>query len=116
MHSTCGSVSSSRGCLEPHPPVGIELSTGMLRGSRSAALLGVVVPGVDGGVNAGERRDAGGACVNGVDVCAYGFGAGSSSCSAAEEAEAPAPAEREKSACSTSPSLCDVLRASGRGE
>ncbi len=53
----------------PHPPVGMELSTGMPRGSRGTAapvLLGVTVPGVAGGVNAGERREAGGGCVNGV--------------------------------------------------
>jgi len=45
------------------------LSTGMLRGSARRALLGVAVPGVEGGVKAGERSDGGGsaAWVRGVE-------------------------------------------------
>ncbi len=41
----------------------MELSTGTPRGSerrRDETLEGVAVPGVDGGVKAGERRDGGG--------------------------------------------------------
>lgn len=58
IHSTCGSVSSNFGRLLPHPPLGFELSTGTPRGSDCRA--GVADPGVDGGVNAGERSDCGG--------------------------------------------------------
>lgn len=98
----------------PHPPVGIELSTGMPRGSAAAALLGVVVPGVAGGVNAGESREAGGGCVNGV--VAWGNGLGDASSSASGVEEAGFVAESEKSDCSMSPSWCDVSRAPDRGE
>ena len=98
----------------PHPPVGIELSTGMPRGNAAAALLGVTVPGVAGGVNAGERSEAGGGCVNGVDGSRNGFDDASSSSSVVEEAGFGVASE--KSGCSMSPSLCDVSRAPGRGE
>lgn len=41
----------------PQPPDGIDESTGTLRG---CSLRGVEVPGVAGGVKAGDRRDGGG--------------------------------------------------------
>lgn len=76
MHCTSGRVSSSRGFLVPQPPDGIELSTGTLRGPL---LLGVCVPGVPGGVKAGERREGGGGRVSvGVPAFADGGSAKSS--------------------------------------
>lgn len=59
MHCTSGKVCSSFGLLLPHPPSGIELSTGTPRGPD---LVGVCVPGVCGGVKAGESSDGGGGC------------------------------------------------------
>ena len=56
MHSTSGSDRRSFGFLVPHPPPGTVLSTGTERGSSD----GVEDPGVDGGVNSGERRMGGG--------------------------------------------------------
>jgi len=54
--------------LFPHPPEGTELSTGTLRGSDKDSAVGVAVPGVAGGVKAGESSEGGGAgCANGVD-------------------------------------------------
>ena len=111
-HSTSGSVSRSRGCLVPQPPVGIELSTGTPRGwggGAASALLGVAVPGVDGGVNAGERREAGGACVNGVDGWAAGLGHASSSSSSTVE-EAGLPEEMDKSDCCDVASPCNCSK------
>lgn len=71
MHSTCGSDSSSLGFLLPHPPVGMELSTGMPRGSeRESEVMeveGVAVPGVWGGVKEGDRREGGGGWESGVE-------------------------------------------------
>ena len=66
MHCTSGSDSSSLGRFEPQPPPETrELSTGTPRGPAAAdadvAALGVCVPGVLGGVNAGESREDGGA-------------------------------------------------------
>ena len=93
--------------MEPQPPLSTELSTGTLRGSERRRLLGVAVPGVDGGVKAGERSDGGG-CVRGLDSCRDG---------ADETVEAvsssSAGAEREKLAWSTSMS---VSVAEARGE
>jgi hypothetical protein len=74
MHSTSGSVSKRRGRLLPQPPVGTELSTGTPRGSdpddgcapptvaiaERGADVGVAVPGVGGGVKAGESNEGGG--------------------------------------------------------
>lgn len=76
----------------------------MPRGSARAALalFGVAVPGVEGGVNAGERREDGGGCVNGVDGSAERVGEPSFSERAVEEAGLLV--ETEKSAWSTSPS------------
>ena len=45
--------------MVPHPPVGRELSTGTPRGSERRR-DGVEVPGVAGGVKAGETSEAGG--------------------------------------------------------
>lgn len=71
MHSTCGRDSRSLGFLLPHPPVGMELSTGMPRGSeREREVMeveGVAVPGVWGGVKEGERREGGGGWDRGVE-------------------------------------------------
>lgn len=62
----------------PQPPAGSLLSTGTLRGSsreweeKGPDDVGVAVPGVTGGVKAGERRDGGGGCTGreaGLDVC-----------------------------------------------
>lgn len=57
---TSGSVSSNLGFLLPHPPDGIELSTGI---PRSPAVVGVWFPGVAGGVKAGDSSDGGGGSV-----------------------------------------------------
>lgn len=53
-HWTSGRVSRRRGFLVPQPPEGMEESTGTLRG---CSLRGVVVPGVAGGVKAGDRSE-----------------------------------------------------------
>lgn len=71
MHSTCGKESSSLGFLVPHPPDGMELSTGMPRGSESEREVmeveGVAVPGVWGGVKEGESKEGGGGWERGVE-------------------------------------------------
>lgn len=71
MHSTCGNESSSLGFLVPHPPDGIELSTGMPRGSDNdrevMEVEGVAVPGVWGGVKEGESKEGGGGWERGVE-------------------------------------------------
>jgi len=71
MHSTCGNESSSLGFLVPHPPDGIELSTGMPRGSDNdkevMEVEGVAVPGVWGGVKEGESKEGGGGWDKGVE-------------------------------------------------
>lgn len=59
IHSTSGRVSRSRGRFVPQPPEGMDESTGMPRGCGCSP-KGVAVPGVAGGVKAGERRVGGG--------------------------------------------------------
>ena len=89
--ATSGSVSSSFGRFEPQPPLGTELSTGTPRGAEEEVLLvvvgapmmgGVCVPGVAGGVNAGDSRDGGGgwACETSPVACLGGGMARSSMC------------------------------------
>lgn len=79
MHSTFGSVSRRRGFLVPQPPDGTLLSTGTERAEERGcegksedvfreSVVGVAVPGVEGGVKAGERRDGGGRA-DGCEEC-----------------------------------------------
>lgn len=95
--------------MVPQPPLGTELSTGTPRGSdskRDETLLGVAVPGVDGGVNAGETSDGGGGCVSGVDGCRDGAEeAVEATSSFSTVMEAGSRVEREKFAGSRSPSF-----------
>lgn len=123
IHSTRGRVSSSRGCLEPHPPDGIELSTGTPRGScRMSA--GVEVPGVEGGVKAGDSRESGGGRFRGVDGGSEETEDAPSSlpswgcadCAVSTEGAGAGLAETEKSGCATSTSLSIGFWASVRGE
>jgi hypothetical protein len=52
---TSGNLSSNFGFLDPHPPAAVDESTGTDFAGRFSS-DGVDVPGVDGGVNAGETR------------------------------------------------------------
>lgn len=63
-HRTSGKTGTSFGFFVPHPPPGIVLSTGTEGAPRRCA--GVDVPGVSGGVKAGERS-AGTSAGSGVE-------------------------------------------------
>lgn len=52
---TSGNLSNNFGFLAPHPPVAVDESTGTDFAGRFSS-DGVDVPGVDGGVKAGETR------------------------------------------------------------
>ena len=78
MHSTSGREERSFGFLVPQPPLGRVLSTGTERGSSD----GVKAPGVEGGVNSGERSDGGGGSAEGSWVSVVGSTGGA--CAASE--------------------------------
>lgn len=112
--------------MDPQPPEGTELSTGTPRGSESNRLDGVAVPGVAGGVKAGDSSELGGGAFDGVPapslrspllslsllLLSPSLGVGG------DVAEVPTAGseEKEKSGCDTSASPCDECWASVGGE
>lgn len=100
MHCTSGSVSRSRGFLVPQPPDETDESTGTPRG---CSLRGVTLPGVAGGVKAGDRREGGG---RGPRLEAMGSSVVVGAVPLEEWDNGGDMGDSEKSACSSSCWLC----------
>jgi hypothetical protein len=106
IHSTSGRVGRSLGFFDPHPPEGMELSTGT---PRRPAVVGVAVPGVAGGVKEGESSDGGGSRPIGVS------GSGWAETEAEAGVEGAGESDNESMDCSSDwpwASLCEDVDAS----